>query len=63
METRLVCFLIKMAVNKKASVLDFVKRFVPVFYLQYLENYREKLNVSVYLLKVFILDFLEVLLR
>ena len=63
METRLVCFLIKMAANKKASVLDFVKRFVPVFYLQYLENYREKLNVSVYLLKVFILDFLEVLLR
>ena len=31
METRLVCFLFKMAANEKVFVLDFIKRFAPVF--------------------------------
>ena len=30
-ETRLVCFLIKMAADEEAFVLDFVKRFALVF--------------------------------
>ena len=31
METRLVCFLIKMAADEEALVFDFAELFVPVF--------------------------------
>ena len=45
METRFICFRIKMAGDKEALVLDFVELFVPVLLIQ---NYREsKLKVFV----------------